>query len=124
MFPGSGLFISSRTRGQTGKKNTSFPPCINPNLGGTHVLSEDGFVVESEGLGYAWPPLRELPKFIEKCGSASVIFLEALEGEKEHEKLFRCAPGEEAESARNRVDVSGLPSGQETVPVFSYFVIA
>lgn len=104
-------------------KNTCFPPCIIPDLGGTPVLSEDGFVVESRGLGYAWPPLRELPRFGEKCGSASVIFLEALEGGKEHEKLFRCAPGKEAESARSRVDVSALPSGQGPVPVFSYFVI-
>lgn len=85
-----------------------FPPCIIPDLGGTPVLSEDGFVVESRGLGYAWPPLRELPRFGEKCG---------------YEKLFRCAPGKEAESARSRVDVSALPSGQGPVPVFSYFVI-
>lgn len=48
----------------------------------------------------AWPPLRELPRFGEKCGSASVIFLEAMEGRKELENLFRCAPGKEAESAR------------------------
>lgn len=80
--------------------------------------------MESKGLGYAWPPLRELPRFIEKCGSAPVIFLEALEGGKEHEKLFRSAPGEEAESGRNRVEVSGLPSHRGAVPVLTYVVIA
>lgn len=55
MFPWSGfLFLQGQgVRLEKKKtKNTCFPPCIIPDLGGTPVLLEDGFVVESRGLGY------------------------------------------------------------------------
>lgn len=97
-------FYFSKDKGQAEKrtKKYMFPSLYNSWPWGSTCPSEDGFVVKSRGLSYAYPPLRELPSYVEKCGSASMILLEALGGGKEPEKLFvqKC-PGTETENARH-----------------------